>query len=289
MPSPHPLPVLLAFDTSTETLAVALCAAGRVHARQAPGGAQASARLLPLVHELLAEAALPLSSVQAVAFGRGPGAFTGLRTSCAVAQGLALGLGCPVLPLDSLLIVAEDARWQLDPQGRVPWLEVGVAMDARMDEIYAGRWRWQAGGWRPLQPPVLTTPEALAAEWTGDGSAGGAPRCAGDAATPAATGAGRWIVAGSALTAFGARLPWPVGVHPVPVEQDRAAALARLALVAWQAGAGVDAAQALPLYLRDKVALTTAERDAARAAAATGSAVPVPSAPRPAPAMDASR
>jgi tRNA threonylcarbamoyladenosine biosynthesis protein TsaB len=240
-------PVLLAFDTATEQMAVALHARGRLFTHQAPGGAAASAALLPAVHRLLARAGLAMDAVQAVAFGRGPGAFTGLRTSCAVAQGLALGLGCPVLPLDSLLIVAEDARMQLDvSEIAADALDLGVAMDARMDEIYTGRWRWQAGAWLPLQAPVVNTPAALAEAWR---------------ATPPQA------VAGSALAVFGERLALAAGVRRVPAEQDRAAALARLALAAWQAGAGVDAAQALPLYLRDKVAQTTAERDAARQAA----------------------
>jgi len=251
-PPSRPAPVLLAFDTATETLAVALCAHGRAWHHTAPGGAAASAGLLPAVHALLAQAGVALAQVQGVAFGRGPGAFTGLRTSCAVAQGLALGLGCPVWPLDSLLIVAEDARLQA-PQPPSEALDLAVAMDARMDEVYAGRWRWAAGRWTPLDDTVLTTPSALAAAW---------------AAAPPQR------VAGSALAAFGARLALPAGVLAVAAEHDRAAALARLALAAWQAGPGLDAAQALPLYLRDKVAQTTAEREAARAGAVTAGATP---------------
>jgi tRNA threonylcarbamoyladenosine biosynthesis protein TsaB len=244
-PTPAAAPVLLAFDTATETLAVALCAHGRTWWHTGPGGAAASAALLPAAQALLAQAGLAMAQVQGVAFGRGPGAFTGLRTSCAVAQGLALGLGCPVWPLDSLLIVAEDARQQLGVPD-TDTLDLAVAMDARMDEVYAGRRRWVQGAWAPQADPVLTTPTALAADWA--------------ASPPQAA-------AGSALAAFGARLPLPPGVHAVPAERDRGAALARLALAAWRAGPGLDAAQALPLYLRDKVAQTTAERAAARAVA----------------------
>jgi tRNA threonylcarbamoyladenosine biosynthesis protein TsaB len=150
-----------------------------------------------------------------------------------------------VWPLDSLLIVAEDARVQLGAQDGEP-LELAVAMDARMDEVYTGRWRWDGCAWTPRDAAALTTPEALAATWA--------------AAPPG-------VVAGSALAAFGERLPRPPGVRAVPAEHDRAAALGRLALAAWQSGPGLDAAQALPLYLRDKVAQTTAEREAARSAA----------------------
>ncbi|WP_085978598.1 tRNA (adenosine(37)-N6)-threonylcarbamoyltransferase complex dimerization subunit type 1 TsaB, partial [Rubrivivax gelatinosus] len=113
------------------------------------GGALASAALLPTVQALLARAGLVLADLEAVAFGRGPGAFTGLRTSCAVAQGLAFGIGCPVLPVDSLLIVAEDARVQ------------------RMDEVYAARWRWADGRWNEVVAPALYTLEAFAAMTAG--------------------------------------------------------------------------------------------------------------------------
>jgi tRNA threonylcarbamoyladenosine biosynthesis protein TsaB len=250
-PPPAAAPVLLAFDTATETLAVALCAHGRTWLHTGPGGAAASAALLPAAQALLAQAGLAMAQVQGVAFGRGPGAFTGLRTSCAVAQGLALGLGCPVWPLDSLLVVAEDARAQLGVPD-TETLDLAVAMDARMDEIYAGRWRWAQGVWTPLMDPVLTTPAALVADW---------------AASPPQA------VVGSALAAFGERLPLPPGGRALPAEHNRAAALARLALAAWRAGPGLDAAQALPLYLRDKVAQTTAQRAAARAEAAAAADV----------------
>ncbi len=235
-----PSPAVLAFDTSTERLAIALRAAGHAWAHEGPGGAAASAALLPQVHALLNQAGVALKELDAIAFGRGPGAFTGLRTACAVAQGLGLGLDRPVIPLDSLLIVAEDARAQL---GEPTELEIGVAMDARMDEVYAGRYRWQGGAWSVLQAPALYTLAALAA-WASEGTAA-------------------W--AGSALAAFGDRLALPAGGRRVAVETGRAAALGRLAVAAAQQGEGLDAAQALPLYLRDKVALTTAERAAARA------------------------
>jgi len=227
---------LLAFDTSTEVLAVALHAHGRVWTRSEPGGARSSAALLPAVHALLAEAGVALQALDPIAFGRGPGAFTGLRTSCAVAQGLAFGLGRPVIPVDSLLIVADDARAQSGAA------DVGVVVDARMDEAYAGRWRHDGTRWQVLQPPALYTLPALAEAWRD------APPC----------------VAGNGLAAFGDLLGLPPGVQRVPDEHDRPAALLRLALAAAAAGEGVDAADALPLYLRDKVALTTAEREARR-------------------------
>ena len=242
---------LLAFDTSTERLAIGVSGPGVRLALEAEGGPLASSTLLPQIRSLLARAGLAFGELDAIAFGRGPGAFTGLRASCAVAQGLGFGLGRPLLPIDSLLVVAEGARGgdrTVAATSERP-LEIAVAMDARMDEVYAARYRWNGGGdggWTVLDAPALYTLEALAAQWR-------------DARPD--------LVAGSALAAFGERLRLPEAARRVPREQARADALLRLAEAAAHAGAGIDAAAALPLYLRDKVALTTAERDAARAAA----------------------
>ncbi len=240
---------VLALDTATESIALGLHTAGHVYTRNAAGGAAASAQLIPLIQGLLAEAGLVLADLNRVAFGQGPGAFTGLRTACAVAQGLGFGLGRPLLPLCSLLVVAEDARAQLLDANRmdadslgVNGLDVAVLMDARMDEVYAARFSWyRASGWHVQQAPALLALSALAA-------------CA-DAA----------VVAGSALSAFGARLPLSGTAQQVPQEQDRAAALLRLAVQAAQTQPGINPALALPLYLRDKVALTSAERAAVKA------------------------
>jgi len=236
---------VLAFDTSTERLALGVHGAGGPFTAMADGGAAASATLLPRLHALLAQARLTLADVDAIAFGRGPGAFTGLRTACAVAQGLGFGLARPLLAIDSLLVVAEDARTQWSPEA--PAFDVGVAMDARMDEVYAGRYRWQQGRWQVRQAPALMSLAALAEAWADEAAQ---------------------VLAGSALAAFGRRLALPAACPRVVTEQDRAGALLRLARAAARAGEGVDAAAALPLYLRDKVALTTREREAARAAAA---------------------
>src|SRR5689334_11115577 len=129
---------LLALDTATESMAVAVAHGDVSLATNAEGGARASEHLIPAALELLARAGLAPTDLDAIAFGQGPGAFTGLRTAVSVAQGLAFGIGCPVLPIDSLLIVAEDARAQaLGVDGTEPF-ELWVAMDARMDEVYAG-------------------------------------------------------------------------------------------------------------------------------------------------------
>ena len=224
------MPSLLALDSSTDTMALALVAQGQTRVFEAQGGAQASARMLPEVKALLAGAGVAMADLDAIAFGQGPGAFTGLRTACAVAQGLAFGLDRPVLAIDSLMLVAEDARAQ--GAGDDVW----VAMDARIGEIYAARYRWTGGVWQVVEAPALYKPEALAAHW----------------GRPAA-------VAGTALAEYADAL----GVLPQawPQARSRAAALAALALAAWQRGETRDAAEALPVYVRDKVALTTAERE----------------------------
>lgn len=231
----------LALDTSTDRLCVAAGHDGRVASAEAPGGAQASLALLPAARQVLAQVGGTLQGLQGIAFARGPGAFTGLRGSVAVTQGLALAHGLPVWPLDSLMLVAEDTRAARPvAEGQTAW----VAMDARMDEVYAAAYRWRHGRWHTVVAPMLCDADMLAAHWAADPPA---------------------LVAGSALAAFGARLP--VGAARVlDTPHDRAAALARLAADALANQAGVDASQALPLYLRDKVALTTAEREARRAA-----------------------
>jgi tRNA threonylcarbamoyladenosine biosynthesis protein TsaB len=235
---------LLAIDCSTERLVLGLCDGDeRAWTCDEEGGARASARLLSAVRELLAQARLELGMLDAIAFAAGPGAFTGLRTACAAAQGFALGAGKPVLPLDSLAIVAEDARTQGAPAHATGW----VALDARMGEVYAGAYRWRDGArWQAVHDSALWSPEALAQAWAHEAPA--------------------WV-AGSALDVFAPdRLPSGAASR-WPLQRDRAAALLELARAAWRDGAAVDAAQALPRYVRDKVALTTAERDAARAAA----------------------
>ncbi len=237
---------LLAFDTSTEAMSVALSCATGTCCWTGVGGAQASIELVPRIEAMLAEAGIGYRDLDAIAYGCGPGAFTGLRTACAVAQGLGFGAGLPVLAVDSLAIVAEDARAQ---RAEVEATGIWVAMDARMDEIYAAAYRWEARGgqggrWQSASSPALYTLPALNAIW---------------AAQPPLA------VAGSALAAFGERL----NLHdalPLPQTTDRAAALLRVAQGLWADGTALPADRALPLYLRDKVALTTRERESVRAA-----------------------
>lgn len=221
---------LLAFDTSTETLSIAVAAGGNAAVQlQEPGGARASAQLIPAIGRLLAEAGVALPQLDAIVFGRGPGSFTGLRTACAVAQGLAFGAGVPVLPVDTLLAVAEDAHASAGCE------RVVALLDARMDEVYCAAYQLRAGAWQQERAPWLGRPE--------------------DVQAPAG-----WVLAGNAAAVHGPRLPPAPVVPALPT----AGALLRLAPALLAAGQAVSAAHALPLYLRDKVAQTTQERAAAR-------------------------
>ena len=226
---------LLAFDTSTEATTVAVARAGRCAAEwRGEGGARASTQLIPAVLRLLQQAGLDLRSLDAVVFGSGPGSFTGLRTACSVAQGLAIGAGVPVLPVETLMAVAEQARL------RTGATSVVAVLDARMGEVYAAHYRHAGAAWERQGGISLGAPEAVAVP-------------------PGAT------LAGNAFAAYGARLPAAAG--QVAAEPDAAVMLA-LAPALLAAGQARPAEQALPLYVRDKVAQTTAEREAARAAAA---------------------
>lgn len=240
---------LLALDTSTDHLSIAVCREvdGRtqVWTHHGPGGAAASSTLIPAVMALLAQAGLGLRDLGAIAFGAGPGSFTGLRTACAVAQGLGYGAGVPLLPVDSLLAVAEDARQTQAPDAAA--FKVVAVLDARMDEVYTARYVWEAARWTQPGDWAVCKPEALAAP----------------------DGPGPWVVAGNAFAAYGERLlPGRARVDARPT----AAAMLRLAPALLAAGQAVPAEQALPRYIRDKVAKTTDERALEKAAAGRAAA-----------------
>jgi len=245
--------VLLALDTSTEYCSVALlCASSdalasaaepRVWTRHEATGAVSSTRLLPAIGELFAEAGLALADCDAVAFGAGPGSFTGLRTATGVAQGLAFGLDIPVVPVSTLLVCAESARMRDAGAARVL-----VALDARMDEVYWADYGWDApaGDWRVVRAASLDAP--------------------GDVVAPDAP----FTLAGNAAAAFGERLDAAARARVVDADAlPHALPLAVAALRAWRAGRVLPADQAAPEYVRNKVAQTTAERLAARASQAT--------------------
>ena len=249
---------LLAFDTSTEQLSIAVGredgGRARVWTHDGPGGAMASATLIPSVLALLEQAGLSLPELDAIAFGAGPGSFTGLRTACAVAQGLGYGAGVPLLPVDTLLAVAEDARHTRAPDGSP--VRVLAVLDARMDEVYAARYAWDGARWSAGGDWVVCKPEALAAGEPADGAG--------------------WCVAGNAFRVYGDRL---LPGWPRQEARPTAGALLRLAPALLAAGQAVPAAQALPRYIRDKVARTTEERERDKAAALTAATATVQATP----------
>jgi tRNA threonylcarbamoyladenosine biosynthesis protein TsaB len=240
----------LAFDTSTDVLSLAVARGDRVWTQTLPGGAQSSSGLIPAVLNMLAEADMPLSSLTAIVFGRGPGSFTGLRTACAVAQGLAFGADIPVLPVDTLLAVAEEARWQRVQAGAADAdVSVLALLDARMDEVYSAAYQWTAASqsWQGLSALQVSAPDQVNA-----------------------TAA---LLAGNVFETYGPRLAVQ-GERCVAL--PTASALLRLAPALWVQGLAVPADQAMPLYIRDKVANTTAEREAMKAQAALAKAAGTP-------------
>jgi tRNA threonylcarbamoyladenosine biosynthesis protein TsaB len=227
---------LLAFDTSTEAFAVALQRGSVVTERHGAGGANASAVLIPSIQALLADAGVQARDLDAIVFGRGPGSFTGLRTACAVAQGLAFGAAVPVLPAETLLAIAEEARW------RAGATRVVALLDARMEQVYAAAYAFADGTWKRQGDIALAAPEQVE--------------------LPAG-----WSLAGNAFASYGERLPDGPRIEALPTAQ----ALLRIAPGLLAAGGAVGASEALPLYIRDKVAQTTLERAAARALPASSS------------------
>lgn len=246
---------ILAVETSTEWCSVALGRAGvdgaiECFSRHEHTGARSSSRVLPAVGEVLAEAGIRLADCAAIAFGAGPGSFTGLRTACGVTQGLAFGAGLPVIPVNVLMACAESAR------AGTPLLPAGtavlVALDARMDEAYAAAFRWEdaANEWRMDGDMQVVAPEAVA-------------RPDGDF----------WI-AGNAAQVFGERLAVAAQAgRVVPEAMPDARAMVTIGLRALARGETIDAADAMPFYIRDKVAQTIAEREAVAAAKAAAAKV----------------
>jgi tRNA threonylcarbamoyladenosine biosynthesis protein TsaB len=237
---------ILALETSGACCGVALwCDVNgdpRVVLREHHGTKEHSERLLPMVDEVLAEAGVGAASLDAVAFGQGPGGFTGLRVACGVAQGLGFALERPVVPVVSHAAVA----WPTEASaGQV----VLVAMDARMDEVYAAAYRIEddagARGLVALDGPILLSaadllPWARAQSWWRDDV----------------------VHAGDAEQAYPALIALPPAATRSSILRPSADAVAMLAAGALRRGEGVPADQASPLYVRDKVAFTTAERAA---------------------------
>lgn len=221
---------LLAFEAATRRLSVALWHDGMLAEKFADVPNGGSERLLPWAGELLAEAGLSLQQLDGIAFGAGPGGFTGLRLACGVAQGLAWGLDLPVVPVGTLTALAL-ARG--DGQ-------VLACLDARMNEVYVAAYA-VAG----------ETVEEIMAPQVGAGETVALPEGAG------------WRGVGDGFAAWGSVLAARLGGRLTDVQAEvlpTANAVARLAAPLLGRGAGIAAVDAVPLYVRDKVALTTAER-----------------------------
>lgn len=246
----------LAIETSTDMLSLAITSTqgdtSEVWGHTSQGGAKSSQLVLPEIVRLMEEAQIRFTDLTAVVFGKGPGSFTGLRTACSVAQGLAFGAGVPVLPIDTLLAVAEDARYQsaqqlqqqTQQQKQLEQLpeeaqRFFVAMDARMDQVYTAAYEWRSE-WQCVQAPSVLSPE--------------------DICVPTEWKDLDFTTVGNAWDTFATRWPTTLSVkhmHAMPTAQ----ALLRLAPVAFEQGLAVPPEQALPIYIRDKVAQTTQERE----------------------------
>jgi tRNA threonylcarbamoyladenosine biosynthesis protein TsaB len=233
---------LLAFDTSTDVMSMAVSrwvdGAPRIWQKEGPGGALASSGLIQGLLDLLKEADIALKSLDAICFSSGPGSFTGLRTACSVAQGLAFGAELPVLPIPSLLAAAEEARYRALPQNQA--VKIIALLDARMDEMYGASYAFDGKSWTEIQAPCLLSPAGLET-WESEHTA----RC--DA----------W--AGNVFEVYADRLPVD-GRTPRVTALPTASAMLRLAPGLIAAGLRVAADQAMPIYIRDKVAKTTEER-----------------------------
>ena len=230
---------ILAVETSTEYCSVALWQDGVVSEHCELVGQKHSEVLMAMLDALLREAGIKIKQVDGIAFGKGPGSFTGVRIACGVAQGLALGADLNVAGVCTLEALAQASGHD----------KVIAALDARMGELYLAAYEKHDGDWVTVIAPCLCkaddSPSVTGENWFGAGS--------GFAVNPS-TGSGQTLSA-----RYGKQL---IGVDAQAVPQ--AGAVVQLAASEFANGNAVDAALALPLYLRDKVALKTSERDLAR-------------------------
>lgn len=224
---------LLAFDTSTLSLSVAYTDGEDWVVREERAGQAHSQKLVPIIDAVLREARTCLAELDALAFGAGPGSFTGVRIACGVAQGLGLGAGVPLVPVCTLEALAQGA---CDEHGAT---RVVACLDARMREVYVARYTRDGERWAVEREPAAVLPA--------------------DVEKPSG---GAWFGAGDGFLVYpelaGALRLGGVDAQLVP----HACAVARVATPRVAAGETVDAGSALPVYVRHRVALTTAERDA---------------------------
>jgi tRNA threonylcarbamoyladenosine biosynthesis protein TsaB len=221
--------IILALETSTEIASAALMHGEQTITRESSGVQTHSQTILPMVQGLLKEAGLSLTQCDAIAFGAGPGSFTGVRTACGIAQGLAFGAGLPLVPVVTLQAMAQACR---ETSGES---NVLALLDARMDEVYWAQYRFSEG-WQVVAEPSISSPSEVLPSGEVVACGNGIAVCA------AGTGVHRRI-----------GKTWPeIMPHAVYIAQ-----LGRIEFLANRTVAPRDAQ---PIYLRNKVALTTAER-----------------------------
>lgn len=221
---------LIALETSTEYCSLAVSRGAQVFERSFHAGQRHSELALPALRDLLQRAALNMQVIQGIAYGAGPGSFTGLRIACGMAQGLALARDLPVAGVGTLLALAENCGAD----------KVIACLDARMGEVYHAAYRKSGGNWIEIHAPALHRPDSV----------------------PAVEG-GEWMGCGSGFRVYGETLAQCYEGAISRTDADavpNAVAMLRLATPVFAAGRGVDAAAAVPLYVRDKVALKASER-----------------------------
>jgi tRNA threonylcarbamoyladenosine biosynthesis protein TsaB len=238
---PHS-PTLFAIDTAADCCSVALLCSDIVTERIEQVGHRHSERVLPMVRSVLDGAGISLADCDAIAFGAGPGAFTGLRIACGIAQGLAFGIGLKVIPVGNLEALAFSALEGSDHEAANA--TILCATDARMREAYCAIYRSDLSGLQEVLAPT-TVPAAELAALIDSAAAD--------------------ILAGDAFKAFAADLA-SAPRRPVSDRRASAASIVQVAARRWPHGA-IDPAAAAPLYVRDRVALTIDERRLAAGAA----------------------
>ena len=227
---------ILALDTSTEWCSVAVGDGTCWHRRDEHAGQAHSERVLPMVRAALAEAGFTLASLDGLAFGAGPGSFTGIRIGCGVAQGLALGAELPVVAVPTLAAIAQEV---FRTRG---WDRVLACLDARMHEVYTAAYARGDGAWREVAPPSVLPPAAVQH-----------PHPVGDAG---------WQGAGNGFAAYPG-LAAQLELSGIAADaRPTAQSIGELAVLRFAAGEGVAAIDALPLDVRHRVALTSAEQGA---------------------------
>ena len=229
---------LLALETSTESLSIAILRGDNSFAREVDAGQRHSELALPLLHEMLAKAGLKLPQFDAIAFGQGPGSFTGVRIACGLAQGLALGIGKSVVPVPTQMALAEQVTGE----------KVIVAIDARMGELYFAAYRRDVEaptGWIAEVAPMLVKPDSLPSvvdgNWQGIGSGFVVPAV------------GQLLMArygDQIIEVVYKALPRAIDVAVIAARQLKSAGM----------DSAISPAHAAPLYLRNKVAMTIDER-----------------------------